>query len=82
MKNYTKNELKNAVYKCIKENSYASPNEIANTLKIMNCKELLDVINELRTEFYITLNPIPLSDKNNCSCRYTATTKEYVPKDN
>ena len=82
MKNYTKNELKNAVYKYISEHNYASLHEISNALKIENGKELWSIVNELRSEFYITLNPIPLNiGDNNSSYRFTAAKKMYVSKD-
>ena len=80
MKNYTKNELKNAVYKYIAEHNYASLHEISNALKIKNGKDLWIVLEELRSELYVTLNPIPLDDENNSSYRFSVTKKEYVPK--
>lgn len=82
MKNYTKNELKNAVYKYIAEHNYASLHEISNALKIKNGKDLWIVIEELRSEFYIALNPIPSDIGDNSSYRFTVTKKEYEPKGN
>ncbi len=83
MKIYTKNELKNAVYMYIAEHNYASLQEIANALRIENGKALWTIVEELRSEFYIALNPIPLNiGDNNSSCRFTVTKKEYVPKGN
>ena len=83
MKNYTKNELRNAVYKHIAEHNYVSLQEIANALRIENGESLWTIVEELRSEFYIVLNPIPLTiGDNNSSYRFTATKKEYEPKGN
>ena len=65
------------VFKYIKEHELCTANQISEDLCI-DFFEVLRTVNELGDRGYLKITPIPLSETNDISTRYSVTKKEFV----
>jgi len=71
--------MKKRVFDYVKENPGSSVHGIAIALRAEETL-VLEIVNGLTKDGYLSIIPVPLSKDNDCSCYFKAIRKEYSEK--